>query len=56
VPQLKKFLTVLDVHQRQLQAQLADLQATLNEVKTHEKDARNLLAKAAKTHTPPGQA
>ena len=35
VPQLKKFLTVLDVHQRQLQAQLADLQATLNEVKTH---------------------
>ena len=55
VPQLKKFLTVLDVHQRQLQAQLADLQATLNEVKTHEKDARNLLAKAAKTNTPKGQ-
>ena len=48
-PQLKKFLVVLALHKQQLEAQLAELQATLDEVKTHEKEAKALLAKAAKT-------
>ena len=47
-PQLKKFLVVLAEHRQQLESQLADLHATLDEVKTHEKDARTLLAKADK--------
>jgi DNA-binding transcriptional MerR regulator len=47
-PQLKKFLLVLAEHRQQLESQLADLHATLEEVKTHEKDAKNLLAKADK--------
>lgn len=45
-PQLKKFLDILALHRRQLEDQLADLQANLDEVRTHEKDARSLLAKA----------
>ncbi len=45
-PQLKKFLDILALHRRQLEDQLADLQANLDEVRTHEKDARALLAKA----------
>jgi len=47
-PQLKKFLVVLAEHRQQLESQLADLHATLEEVKTHEKDAKNLLVKADK--------
>ncbi len=47
-PQLKKFLVVLAEHRQQLESQLADLHATLEEVKTHEKDAKNLLMKADK--------
>ncbi len=47
-PQLKKFLVVLAEHRQQLESQLADLHATLEEVKTHEKDAKNLLLKADK--------
>jgi DNA-binding transcriptional MerR regulator len=47
-PQLKKFLVVLAEHRQQLESQLADLHATLEEVKMHEKDARTLLAKADK--------
>jgi DNA-binding transcriptional MerR regulator len=47
-PQLKKFLVVLAEHRLQLDAQMADLQATMDEVKTHEKEARALLAKAEK--------
>ncbi|MFM1948989.1 MAG: HTH-type transcriptional regulator CueR [Pseudomonadota bacterium] len=47
-PQLKKFLVVLAEHRQQLESQLADLHATLEEVKTHEKDARTLLARADK--------
>ena len=47
-PQLKKFLIVLAEHRRQLESQLADLHATLEEVKTHEKDARNLLSRVEK--------
>jgi DNA-binding transcriptional MerR regulator len=49
VPQLQKFLVVLAEHRQQLEAQLADLQATLDEVKTHEKDTKALLNKANKS-------
>ena len=48
VPQLKKFMVVLAEHRQQLESQLADLHATLEEVKTHEKEARNLLARSEK--------
>ena len=41
--QLQKFLDVLVVHRRQLEDQLADLQANLEEVQEHEKAARVLL-------------
>lgn len=47
-PQLRKFLLVLADHRRQLEEQLADLMANLDEVKVHEKEARALLAKADK--------
>jgi DNA-binding transcriptional MerR regulator len=47
-PQLKKFLVVLAEHRRQLESQLTDLHATLEEVKTHEKEARNLLMRVEK--------
>jgi len=46
--QLKKFLDVLAVHRKQLEAQMADMQANLAELKTHEKEARALLAKTTK--------
>ena len=43
-PQLKKFLVVLGTHRNQLEQQLADLHATLDEVRAQEKEARRLLA------------
>jgi DNA-binding transcriptional MerR regulator len=43
VPQLKKFLVVLGAHRAQLEQQLADLSATVDEVRAHEKEARRLL-------------
>ena len=46
--QLKKFLAVLAGHRKQLEEQMADLQANLEEVKVHEKEARALLAKSEK--------
>ncbi len=55
-PQLKKFLVVLAEHRQQLESQLADLHATLEEVKTHEKDAKNLLMKADKLAQKKGSA
>ena len=48
VPQLKKFLTVLTVHRAELEGQMAELLANLDEVKAHEKEARALLAKSEK--------
>jgi DNA-binding transcriptional MerR regulator len=48
VPQLRKFLVILDGHKRQIEEQMADLQANLEEIKAHEKEARSLLAKAEK--------
>jgi len=44
-PQLRRFLQVLAGHRAQLEAQLAELQATLREVAEHEKEARALLAR-----------
>jgi DNA-binding transcriptional MerR regulator len=48
-PQLKKFLAILTDHRKKLEAQLVDLQANLDEIRTHEKETRMLLAKAEKT-------
>ena len=48
VPQLKKFLVVLAAHREQLEQQLADLQITLEEVRTHEREARRLLGESEK--------
>lgn len=44
-PQLRKFLLVLAEHRQHIEDQLADLQATLDEIKVHEKEAKALLAK-----------
>ncbi len=44
-PQLRKFLDILAQHRLQLEEQLADLQANLDEVRTHEREARALLAR-----------
>ena len=41
--QLSQFLVVLDAHRKQLEEQLAEVQANLDEVKVHEKEARALL-------------
>ena len=47
-PQLRKFLTILAQHRQQLEEQLAELQANLDEVRAHEKEARSLLARIEK--------
>jgi DNA-binding transcriptional MerR regulator len=44
--QLKRFLDVLAQHRVQLEGQLAELHAQLDELKAHEKEARHLLTKA----------
>lgn len=43
VPQLRRFLAVLGAHRAQLEQQMADLQATLEEVRAHEREARRLV-------------
>ncbi|OYD48213.1 MerR family transcriptional regulator [Acidovorax kalamii] len=43
--QLRKFLDVLVVHRKQLEEQMADLRANLEEVQEHEEEARALLRK-----------
>lgn len=48
-PQLKKFLSILIDHRKKLEAQLVDLQANLDEIRSHEKEAKALLAKTEKT-------
>jgi DNA-binding transcriptional MerR regulator len=45
VPQLKKFIAVLGGHRQQLENQMREIQANLDEVKQHEKEARQLLNK-----------
>jgi DNA-binding transcriptional MerR regulator len=51
--QLQKFLDVLALHRQQLESQMTDLQANLDELKTQEKEARALLAKAVKPANKP---
>jgi DNA-binding transcriptional MerR regulator len=46
--QLEKFLSVLAVHRKELEEQMTDLQANLEEVKLHEKEAKALLGKLKK--------
>ena len=46
VPQMQKYLTVLAAHRQQLEDQLAELKANLDEVKVHEKEARALLKRS----------
>lgn len=48
-PQLKKFLTILASHRKMLENQLLDLQANLDEIRVHEKEAKAQLVKAEKT-------
>jgi len=43
--QLRKFLEVLAQHRSKLEAQMADLQANLEEIREHEAEARALLAR-----------
>ncbi len=43
--QLQKFLLVLGQHRKQLEAQMMDLQANMDELKTHQREARSLLAR-----------
>jgi DNA-binding transcriptional MerR regulator len=45
VPQLEKFITVLAEHRQQLENQMREIQANLDEVKQHEKEAKQLMAK-----------
>src|SRR3569623_1211171 len=47
-PQLRKFLTILAQHRQQLEEQLGELQANLDEVRVHEKEAKALLGKVDK--------
>ncbi len=48
-PQLRKFLAILAQHRQELEEQMAELQANLDEVRAHEKEARSLLARLEKT-------
>jgi DNA-binding transcriptional MerR regulator len=43
--QLTKFLEVLALHRKQIEEQMADLQANLDELKVHQREARALLAR-----------
>ncbi|WP_406624260.1 MerR family DNA-binding transcriptional regulator [Acidovorax sp. SDU_ACID1] len=49
--QLRKFLEVLQLHRRQLESQMRDLQANLDEVCEHEREARELLTKIESAHS-----
>lgn len=51
--QLEKFLLVLSQHQQQLEAQMQDLQANLDELKVHQREARALLAKSQSNEVKP---
>ncbi len=46
--QLHKFLLVIAEHRSQLEEQMADLEANLDELREHEEEARELLAKLEK--------
>lgn len=49
--QLQRFLGVLGNHREQLEAQLVELQANLDEIRAQEKKARAALARAEKPRT-----
>jgi hypothetical protein len=52
--QLNKFLAVLCAHRLETEGQLAELQAQLDEIKAHEKEAKALLTKSeSKARTKP---
>jgi DNA-binding transcriptional MerR regulator len=51
--QLNKFLDVLALHRKQIEEQMADLQANLDEIKVHQREARALLAKVDKDKAKP---
>ena len=44
-PQLEKFVEILASHRQQLESQLEEIQANLDEVKQHEREAKALLNK-----------
>jgi DNA-binding transcriptional MerR regulator len=44
VPQLRRFLDVLQAHREKLQQQREDIEATLAEINTHEQQCRSLLS------------
>ena len=46
--QLQKFLLVLADHQKQLEEQMMDLQANLDELKVHQRETKALLAKSTR--------
>jgi DNA-binding transcriptional MerR regulator len=48
VPQLERFLAVLDGHRRTLERQLEDLRITLDEIAAHEARCRALLERAGR--------
>jgi len=50
--QLQKFLDVLATHRKQVEEQMADLQANLDEIKLHQREAKALLAKTPPEGTP----
>ena len=49
--QLQRFLQVLAVHQQQLEDQMTDLQANMDELKVHQREAKALLAKSLRKVT-----
>mgnify|MGYP006277748843 FL=1 len=49
VPQLQKFIAVLAEHRKQLELQMQEIQANLEEVKQHEREARQLMSKHSQT-------
>ena len=53
VPQLEEFLRVLGEHRAQLESQLVDLQANLDDIRTQETQARAILARVRRTSAAP---
>lgn len=45
VPQLRRYLEVLGAHRADIEARMADLRATLDEIRAYEAEARGLLKK-----------
>lgn len=50
--QLERFLQVLGQQQQLLEAQMKDIQANLDELKVHQREAKTLLAKALRQPAP----